>query len=273
MFLEFNDLKFDKYNLSFNMLENNLYVIYGKDQNKIKELLLLIAGINKVSKKKGNITFNKNNVYDNEEYFKSRIFFDMHYNYLNTITPSIIKENLLNRFNINYDEKLFRKKLIELNARREVKINSKSEFTKLGLSLVNYSLATSIQTDNLIIYDIFHNIDDEKKREYIVNDIMNMKLETAIISAHTIDNFLNKNVRFVILGDYENAYIISKEDKFIITEDSNDLKHRIFKLENNMVICLKEDEANIKKGLFKSVKKKDVSLTDFSKYGYDYVEK
>lgn len=271
MSLEFNDFKFENYNLSFNILENNVYILYGKQELRIKELLLSIAGINKVDKKNGSITFQKNNTYDNEEYFKSRIFFDMHYNYLNTITPSIIKENLLNRFDIKYDERLFKRKLIEQNARREVKINSKCEFTKLGLSLVNYSLASSIETDNLIIYDLFYNIEDEKKREYIANDIVNKKLKSAIISVDRIDNFLNKNVRFIILGDFGKAFIISKENKFIVTENSDTLKHRIFKLDNNMVICLKEDEVNIKKGLFKSAKKKEISLVDFCKYGYDYV--
>lgn len=273
MLLEFNNLKFEKYNLSFNMLEDTVYILYGKDQSKIRDLLLLISGINKVSRKNGSITYNKENVFDNEEYFKSRVFFDMHHNYLNTITPSVIKENLFTKFNIKYDEKIFRKKLLEQNARREVKVDSKYEFTKLGLSLVNYSLVSSIGVDNLIIYDLFYNIEDEKKREYIANDIVNKRLKSAIISVHKIDEFLDKNVRFIILGDFGKSYIISKENKFIVTENSEDLKYRIFKLDNNMVICLKEDEVNVKKGLFKIPKKKEISLNEFSKYGYQYEEK
>ncbi len=273
MNLEFDEFKISNYNLNFNTIDNVVYIIYGKDDLLIKDLLLYIAGINKIDRKNGNIKYNKNIVFDNKDYFKSRIFFDMHYNYLNTITPSLIQENLNIRFNINYDEKLFKRKLIEQNARKEIKVNTKCEFTKLGLSLVNYALVSSLNVDNLIIYDLFHNIDDDKKREYIVHDIMNRNNKGMIISVSSLKEFLNQDVMFIMLGDFGKAYLVNKSSKFIITENTDELEHRIFELDNNMVICLKEDEVNVKKGLFKGAKKKEISLSDFSKYGCGYGKK
>jgi len=206
MGLLIENLKIGKYNLSGNINDGNVYVVYAADNKVVSKFLLYLSGINQV--KEGKILYNGKDVFDNSEFFSSRIYVDMNYKYINSLSPSVIKETIKDKYNIEFDVNNFKKKINLFNVRKEVKFNGKYIYSDLGKSLLNYCFLSSTKCDNYIIDNLFVNIKNIDLYKNIVDDIISIENEGIIISANSFDYFLNKNVKYIIFGDYEEAFIL-----------------------------------------------------------------
>ena len=68
--ISIKDLTIQNYNINLEIDENAKLGIFARNTSLIKELLLIIAGINR---SKNNCFFDDKEIYDNSEYFKKRI--------------------------------------------------------------------------------------------------------------------------------------------------------------------------------------------------------
>ena len=136
-YLRVLNLQFDKYHLTTNFDETAIYGVLCDNQEIRTQFYKLLAGINK---SKGEVVYKERNVFDNSEYFHQRLFLDFKNKYLKTMNSKEIKENFKISLNKEFDEKLFKKAVENVNLRSEVKITNEYIFSDLGNTLLNFCL-------------------------------------------------------------------------------------------------------------------------------------
>lgn len=249
-YIDINNLQLNNYKLSFQMEKGFIYGIYGKRHDDISELLKKVSGINP-----NNQTCLKNDkdIFDNKDYFKERIYLDLSKKMVETLNDKTIKENLKSRYNVVFNEKEYKRLVNLLNIRSEITIKQNYDFTDLGNNLTSFAIYSSLNYPLSFIDNPLLNIPKiDSRREIITKELTNKKKhDLVMLDASSIDDFKDILDYVVLLGDYEEVFLINpKVDKFIICDDYLSLKKRIFK-KDNMVIILND----LSKEEFKSFKK------------------
>jgi len=236
MKLDIVDLNVDKYKVNLSVDDNEKIGVFSFKKDIVKKFLELISGINN---NKNTIFLNQNNVYDNKEYFKERIFLDFNKKYLSTLRVQKIYDSL-KQYNIEFDKDKFIKICKELNVRGETDISYKYEFSKVGVSFVNLALVCSCNIKNIIINNPTINLILDEDINYFVNKLTNEEFNTVILGLNSLNQFQNKLTKILIFSDFDEAYVVDENTSLIAFENDIDrhflIKNKLFR--GNKLICL-----------------------------------
>lgn len=263
-----NNLNFNNYKLSGLSLSDGFsYGVIGKNQDDVEKLLKILAGINDND---NTCTIDSESIYDNKEYFKSRIYLDFKLRYFNSIDVKTVKEDINFHYNTFFNEKEYKRLVNELGIRAETKITNKYEISDLGNNLNNIAVSSAIDSKRIIAIDPFIYIDENKKelREKIINLIINRKkYNMMIVDAKNLKEMYPYLDYLIILGDFNECIMIKpNSDKFIISDDYIILRNKIFK-KDNIVISKAPTEKEDYKELKRILKKyKEISFIDAYSY-------
>lgn len=263
MSIEINGLKLENYNISLNIFDKQVYLVYGEKEVTDKFIRILL-GINKP--KIGEVLYNKQNVFDNEEYFKNRIYLDFSRKYLSTLTPSIIKDTTKFKYDLNFNEIKFKLVVDELNIRRGTTVASTYEFTKETNTCVNYALLKGLLKPNVFINEPFININDEKKINYIMNELFNPNIyNLVLIKTYNIEMYCQKPVKIIWFSNTDVHIIEPKKNKFILVMTKLNIKNCIYKYVNGFSVCFDLSKEEIKTLNENKIKYKEISFSDIFK--------
>ena len=264
--IEVNDIRINNCNISFNIFDNTSYVIYNKDSDFVKKFLMLLSGINgSIKKKTSKIIFNKQNVFDNKDYFEKRIFLDFNEKYLSTLTPSYIKDSSKHRYDLDIDPKVFKKYIDDLEVRKYTKVTNKYIFTDEANSFVNYAFLRSSLKKRVIVHDVLAKVDNEEKIKYIVDDLFKSSYESIIVSTDNLQWFIDKEIKIILFDEYKGYIINPKEDVLLISDFEIPNKSIIMKtneyyiyyndIDKDKLKEIKKDQGKIKIGNIRDVYK------------------
>lgn len=264
-YIEIKNLIFYNKEINLSFKENEVIGIFGENKNLINEFLLIVSGINKG---KGDITYLNNDLFDNSLYFKNRLFFDFSKVYTKTLKKEFIHENLKNRFGLSFDEEKFKRLIKELKIRKETTIDVSYTFTKLGNTLVNFSLVSSLKYKNLIISNPTIYLKEKEQIEIIRNELTNKeKYSNVILNLDNISNFSNSLDRIVLVTRDNEFKETNVNDKIVVIEDNIYLRNIICKAKDNYVICYHDyEKEELKKFDKLKIKYKLISIYDIDKY-------
>lgn len=215
--------------LEFN--DNKLYGLFSLDKSVINNLLLILAGINNT---KGKVFYNNEPIYDNEKYFKSRIYLDCKQEYFQTIKPLNIAKGILRKFNKLIDVEKLTKHLKTLDVRGECEITSVYHLTPCGNTLVNLSVLLSCSQD-LLINNPTINIKTDNDIKYLVNEICQLNT-LRILGLNNLSHFKNKlDCLYLFTPSYQVVKIIPQADVLYLV-DKNNAFLSLFDANNNKMI-------------------------------------
>ena len=102
--IEIKNLKFHQYTICTNILENENTGIYCPHEDVVKQLLLILSGINY-----SNECFYKNKIlFDDEKYFQERIYMDCEKKYVHTLLDNIIQNLIATKYHKVFHQDLFK---------------------------------------------------------------------------------------------------------------------------------------------------------------------
>ena len=265
-YIKINNLHFNKYTLSGVILEGATYGIIGKDDD-VTSLLKILAGINTNN---DSCTHNGTNIFDEYDFFKNRLFIDLSQQIVCTTNAEMIKNDLNIRYGVSFDVKKYKNAMNETNARSEINVTSEYEFSNAGINKTAYAVLCGLNYPYLFVDNPFNYI--KKEEHLIIDKMVNNIIDRAnhkvvVINANDISNLVKYLDFLIILGDYENVYIIRpNSDKFIITDDYVGLNNRIFR-KDNVVIIKAPDEKEEYKELKRIVRRyKEVDFMEAYSY-------
>lgn len=265
-YIKIDNLQLNNYKLKGAILDKKRYGIYGKNHEDVIKLLKVLSGINN---NHNTCTHNSKNIFDDKEFFKNRVHFDFSLNLFPTVDAKTIKEDLNFRYNIAFNEKLYKRLVNELDVRNEIKVTNKYEFTPHGITLNMFSILASIEKQNVVITNPLINISKNSKtiRHKIINTLCdNNKYNCVLIDASDLYDVIHYVDYLIVLGDYEEVFIIDPlNDMFIISDDYVMLKNKIFK-KDNIVISLDKYSKEEYRELKKTIKHKTVNFIEAYSY-------
>ncbi|HHU55973.1 MAG TPA: hypothetical protein GXZ48_04720 [Acholeplasmataceae bacterium] len=218
-------------------LDSNRVGIFSRDSYLTEELLLILAGI---IKPKGKCMFNGEEVYDNDKYFKSRIYIDCKESYLKTLNVNTIASSIKNKFQKNINEIKLKKHIDTLKIRGECEISFAFEydFTPTGNTLINLSLALSLD-DALIINNPTINLLRLSDINYIYSQFQKREgllifgLNSLIDMKHFFD-------RIICFTDYKEVRVINPLVDSLLLIDRCDIidDYKLFNTKDGRIITL-----------------------------------
>ena len=161
------------------------------------------------------------------------------------------------------------KRLIkELKIRKETTIDVSYTFTKLGNTLVNFSLVSSLKYKNLIISNPTIYLKEKEQIEIIKNELTNKeKYSNVILNLDNISNFSNSLDRIVFVTRDNEFIETNVNDKVVVIEDNIYIRNIICKAKDNYVICYHDyEKEELKKFDKLKIKYKLISIYDIDKY-------
>lgn len=182
-----NNLNIDNYIIDLEFNENKLYGLFSLDKNLISSLFLMLSGINNT---KGKILYNNENAYDNEKFFRSRIYLDCEKEYFQSIKPVNIKNAIFYKFNKVIDLEKLSNYFKVLDVRGECEITSIYQLTPCGNTFVNLSVLLASNND-LLINNPTVNVTNVSDIAYLVNEISHDK-NMRIIGLNSLLHFKDK---------------------------------------------------------------------------------
>lgn len=265
MKLEIKNLGLKDYNIDMNIYDGEKIGIFARDNNIVANLLELIAGINKNN---NSIFLNKVDVFDNEEFFLNRVYFDFKNKYLTTLRVNKI-ESALKDYNLEFDKEKFVQICKELNIRGETDITYKYEFTNTGNSFVNLALLCSLQKDNIIINNPLANINLKSDYDYFVNKLASSEFDNVILGIDKLLPFKGKLNRILFLSDFNESIIMHNNDNFIVFDKDIDkyflIKDKVYK--GNKIIALNNyTKEELKQWQKQKVNYEIISIYEIEKY-------
>ena len=271
-YIAINNLQLNNYKLVTSIQNGATYGVLGTNHDDVIKLLKILAGINKA---KGECLYQFKTLFDNKEYFKNRIYCDFSLKMVDTLDGKRIKEDLMNRYGISFDEKNFKKLINETNVRSEVVITNEYKFTDLGINLSSYGVLSSIDSHNIIIANPLKYINKQDKdlKKKIINSLCDKnKYNNVIIDATDIYDIVPYLDYLIVLGDFDKVCVIEpNSDKFIVCDDYLGINNKIFKKGNIVVAKAPNDKEQFKE--LKKVVGKYKEMDFISAYSYYMGEK
>jgi hypothetical protein len=234
--IRIKDLVLKDYIININVGSKQLFGIYGRDKVLIKDLLLIIAGINKNS---DNCTYDEENVYDNERYFRNRIYLDCHKEYFQTIKATEIASGIKTKYHKIIDVERLQKHLKTLDVRGECEITYRYVLTKCGNTLLNMSLL--LASDNhLIINNPTINVKRPSDIDYLTNELIK-KDKIIILGVNSLKDLTNRLSSVLILTDFKEALLVNPQKDIFHVVDNNNLNFdKLFISNDNTKLIVKE---------------------------------
>lgn len=205
--IQITNFKFDKYNITYNINQNEITGIFCVDKKMLEPLLLQIAGINKAN----GILYRSRKVFDNKEYFDDRIYLDCNQSTINTLVSSKVCYSLEKRYKLIMNENKLNELIEDLNIRLEGTLSGNYSFTKEGTALCNNAIALSTFKYPILL-NPFENINDNKRLTYLKEQYQNKNCLIGITDLTKYQNYLN----CLILVGKQNVYILKETDKIVI---------------------------------------------------------
>ena len=237
--IKIKHLKIDKYILNFEILPDERWGMFSKNQEVINTVINQLTGI----KENFNTCFvNDVDLFDHKDYFKERVYLDFKDNYINTIKSKNISEDIYKRYKKVVNISGFDKTINLLDVRSECEIKNKYIFTPKGNTFLNCAFAYAIDKQMLIVSNPTVYVDDIKKKIEIAKAITDINaFGIAFICLDSIPCFKGVLDKVVILDDFNNVRIINPEkDIFVLVDDypsdEDILSERLFEREGKTII-------------------------------------
>ncbi len=205
--IQLTNYQFYQYIINYNIDQNIKTGIYCVNNKLLKPLLLEISGINKTT----GIYYQSKNVYDNEQYFKERLFLDCNKKPFNTLHSKKITDIFANKYNTICNEETLQENIKKLKIRSEGKLKLNYTFTSLGKALFNNALALSIYKYPILL-NALENINNANIKQELEKLYLNKGALFGVTNLYSYNNILDK---LIILG-YKNTYILSKNDSLVV---------------------------------------------------------
>jgi len=223
--------KIDQYivNIAF---ADNIYGFFCRNKAFVKELLLLIAGINKSN---ATCLYNDEKCYDNKDYFKTRLYLDFENEYFETLNIEKIRLAVTEKYHLNLNYEELQRHIKTLNIRGECIITSRYAFTNVGNNLLNFAFALSTE-ENLIINNPTWAIDSGVDLEYIYTELRK-KQRMVIFGIDHLQKMRFCLDKLIIFSDFNEVLILDITEKLYVLENTYNLPYqKVFIDKNNLHI-------------------------------------
>lgn len=221
-YLEVNNLTFKtkirKYeNIQITVEDGQVWGVFSLDKDATTQFLDIISGVNDY---KDHVLHQGKPVFENESYFKNRIFLDFKNQYLTTIKETLIKQRLEEVYHVDFHEKNFITCLKDLNLRREYEITHQYVFTNLGNTYLNFCLLNGIDKKNIMVNNPTMYVRGHKELEYMTSKLVDKyRYQTMIFGLDNLSSFIGKLDYLLILSDYLGPVIVNPFiDEFYVFE-------------------------------------------------------
>ena len=235
-YLKILNLQFNKYFLTTSLEENTIYGIYCIDSLIREDFLKILAGINHNNNSIFMIDEDKEeNIFDNENYFKNRIYIDFSHRYLKTLNVNTISEMFKTRFNKEFDMSKYKEFVSFTNIRNEVLLSNEYQFTDLGVNLASFCLFKGLKYKYNIINNPVINIKNSDMKKRIYGNIC-LKELNPIIGFDNLRDCKEYCDKLIVFGDYQNLVVVDvKNDNFLISTDNIIIRNKLFNLNNEII--------------------------------------
>ena len=254
--IEIKNQQFYEYNVNYNLDEELNTLLLFENSIYAYEYSLALAGI-----VKSNIYYLDEEVYENDIYFKSRIYINNNISYISTLDANILEQKLLKNYQKAFDKVYFKDLVNKTKIRSLVKRGKKYKFSNDTLSLSNdiFSLACMCLR---IIYLPFNKLGDnnlikeefKSKKSNIFISALDAKADSILSYQDIVDRiiiFYRENVISVDIND--SILKINKDSastnifvfKNLIYEDSNYYYTKASILKDNNIKGIKYKEISI----------------------------
>jgi len=213
--LKVDNLKLKNYMINIDFSDYKTTAVWAADKKMIDSFFNIISGINK---NRNTCFYNGEDIYDNKEYFQSRLYFDYKKQYLSTLKLQYLQERFRQKYNIKFNKEEFKKVSETLDIRGETELTNVYRYTKTGNTFVNYALTCSLYKPNIIINNPTINLTIQSDIKYIVNGLTDKnKYNMAVLGPDNLAVFANKVDKILIFSDYDNRVIIAdNKDSLIV---------------------------------------------------------
>lgn len=259
--IEIKNQQFYEYNVDINLDESLNTLFLFENSIYAYEYSLTLAGI-----KKANIYYLDKEVYENDIYFKSRIYINNNISYIETLDANVLEEKLLKKYNKAFDKDYFKRLVNETKIRTLIKRDRKYKFRDNTLTLSNDILALSCMCIKCL-YLPFNKISDNT----LLKEEFKIKKSNIFVSALDAkeDNILSYQdiIDKVVIFYKGKVVYLDINDKILkINKDSNSahitiLKNLIYEDSNYYYV-----NSNIlKDNAVKAIKYKEIGVFDIYK--------
>lgn len=231
--LQINNLRIGNYQLTADFFKREVVGIFSRKPAMRLELLKILAGINR---NQNTCHYEENDIFDNPEYFRSRVYLDYSHNYLSTLRTANIEQSLKLKYNLRFNKEKFVRIAQELNVRGETEITHTYKFTPAGNTFVNYALTAALEKPHLIVNNPTINLNLDPDIRYIVKALTDTEnYESVLLGLDSLRNFRDKLHKLLIFTDYDQAYLTSCSS-VIVSKQELPTEYKLFRGKN--FLCL-----------------------------------
>lgn len=229
----------DEYNLSLAIDENSFWAFFARDNSILNHLFLKVSGIN-YSK---NVYYNEKLAYDNNDYFKNRIYFCLKNYFFKSIFPDVISNSIKKNYDLTINQEKLQATIKDLGIRFECEIKSECHFTPVGNTLINFSFINSLNQPILILNNPTINLTNKKHIDYITECLQSLNHEkTIFLGLNNLLHFKDKLRNVVVFTDYNTSVVLDvKKDQIgLISGEARGILN-IIDPENRLFFTYKND--------------------------------
>lgn len=202
----------NQYNLSLVIEENTFWTFFARDNEILNNLFLKISGINYSN----NVYYYDKLAYDNDIYFKNRVYFCFKNFFFKSIFPDVICQEVKNNYNLIINQEKLEKLIDDLWIRLECEIKSECHFTPVGNTLINFSFINAVKNPILIINNPTINLVSKKHIDYITHNLFSLSNnKTILLGLNNLVHFKEKIRKVVIFTDYNSTVILDTKKDII----------------------------------------------------------
>lgn len=266
-YIRIQKLQFKNMEIDISLNKQEIFAVYSCDKKTTHDFLMVLNGINPNN---GSCLYQDKDIFDNEDFFKQRIYIDFKESYLKTMNVEFIQEALANRFNLSFNKEAFNTYVQEMGIRLETKVRANYTFTDTGNTMVNFAFFKALNIPFVTINNPTIYLKKAKIIETITNSLVDKrKYESIILGLDKIKNFKEKLDRVLVFTDYQTYVVVDpQQDSFLLIEDNIHLHDKMFRTkEIDLVICLnnytKEEMKKFNNFKFKYQKLSFYELEDY----------
>ena len=134
-YIKIQKLQFNNMQIDISLNKQEIFAVYSRNEEIVNDFLLVLNGINPNN---GSCLYLNKDIFDNEDFFKQRIYINFKESYLKTINAEFIEESLMNRFNLSFNKEVFNTYVQEMGIRLETTFKANYTFTDKGNTMVNF---------------------------------------------------------------------------------------------------------------------------------------
>lgn len=187
--------------------------IYAQNPKQVKALLLMLAGMNTNNKK---CLYQGKDLYDQESYFKTRIYMDCSFEYVQTLNETHIVQYIQNHFSKTIQLERLKGYFKQFVIRGECEITHRYQFSACGKTLLNMAIALS-SDQHLILMNPTKSIRRSQDIEQIAYDIKTRQT-AVILGLNCLSDFKNALSHILLLTDLGAKLCYPSMDKLMVMD-------------------------------------------------------